>query len=292
MRLNKHAFIMLATLMSWLTAPSHADAALLALEDFLINPPNTTEYTGVTSPSTASPSSAWLAGQNGGTGFQGNWVTGGNQLVVDSDTTMSITGLSSPGGSVFATFGTQLNSSRSFSSAVQTSLDSLNEVWFSSMITKNNASGTNGLYLIADGGGQIRTTQRLGGFLAGVGGINNFVNDGSFVPGTTYLMVGRLEIDRTASAVETLSMWVLTDIADFDIDTPFLTASADIITAANPGVSGIELQKNDAGARYDAIRVGTTANAVLGIPEPPTLVLGLSIFAALGGVALWRRCGK
>lgn len=288
MRPEKYPFIFFATFIAWLSAISHTDAALLALDDFLINPPNTTEYTGVTNPSTGSPSTAWLAGQNGGTGFQGNWVTGGNQLVVDSDTTMSITGLSSPGGSVYSTFSSQLNSSRAFSSSVQSSLDSVNEIWFSSMITNDNAGGTNGLYLVADGGQIISTVQQLSRFGVNLGG--GFTNsaNGTFVPGTTYLMVGRLQIDRITGGNETISMWALTDIADFNISTPLLTLSGqDVITAANPGISGIQLQKNDFGARYDAIRIGTTANAVLGIPEPGTTSLLLVTIPAVA-LLTWR----
>jgi len=280
------AFTMIVAMILVGLATTSARATIIAgnltivNEEFLVPP-----YVGVTAPSTASPASAWLTGQTVfGTGLTGTWGAGtGNQLVVDSDSTLSIPGRSSPVGSVQSTFNStgQLSTTASLNSTVQSQLASVNELWISYLVRGPTATDTQEVKLNT-ASSSISFGPRLAGYISRVGTDVDFTTTG-FSANTTYLMIGQLLIDRAAGQNEVLKVWSTTNATTFNpLSAPLLTSSDNILEGPGSTFVSISIFKDANGFIFDSIQVEAA------IPEPSTFLLALPGLAGLGLFA-WRK---
>ncbi len=238
-------------------------------------------------------------------GFTGEWTGDAAVSVSANGLTAVANGYAVSGGAFTETGAATVT--RNFDAATTAILSTAGEVWFSFLMRTTHQGGTNTIRLVASPNIAASIGQRLTGLqiklqdsAAATGGAALLNGGGTSVTGTgeaftlgdtgtgawpvntTFLLVGRVLINRNASGAETLQFWKLTDAASFNLSTPFLTSARDILTPAIPGFTGLQIQGNQPGDTYDEIRVGTSASDVLpaGTPGLP------AAFSAGGNPAL------
>ncbi|HEX2748222.1 MAG TPA: lamin tail domain-containing protein, partial [Verrucomicrobiales bacterium] len=234
-------------------------------------------------------------------GFTGTWTGDANVSASASGLSAIANGYAAAGGAFSETGASTVT--RSFDPAVVSVLSTAGEVWFSFLMRTSHQGGTNTVRLVASTSIAASIGQRLSGVQiklqdsgGATGGSSQLNGGGTTVAGTgeaftvgdtgtglwpvntTFLMVGRVIINRNASGLETLQFWKLADATAFNPGTPFLTSSRDIITPAFPGFTGIQIQGNQSGDTYDEIRVGTSPSDVI-----PTSTPGLPAAFSPGG---------
>lgn len=273
----RHSAPLLAAfgLLSFLTP---ADSAPLAVEPALTGAPN---Y-----------NAAALTGQSPGvTGFTGAWSGDSNTSVTASGLNAVTNGYSATGGAFSSSGGSTVT--RNFDASTASLLSTAGEVWFSLLMRTNHQGGTNTVRLVAGSSVAASIGQRLTGVQiklqdsgAATGGSQQLNGGGVTVAGTgeaftlsdtgtglwpvntTFLLVGRVVVNRAATGTETLQFWKLSDASTFNPGAPFLTSSRDILTPAIPGFTGMQIQGNSGGDIYDEFRVGTSPSDVLPAGTP------------------------
>lgn len=185
-------------------------------------------------------------------------------------------------------------------SSTMSALNTSNEVWFSIDLRTSNTSGTNRFGLATDAvpspnqfNGTATVGQRLGGVQTRVGSfvsaeqINTtpattsaseaFTTSG-WAANTTYTIVGKLTINRTAGAVDVLQFWYGPQ-GSIDINNPgtaSITMNGIDLIGPTTQITGVVFQGNQSGLTYD--------NMIIAVPEPATAGL-----AGFGLLAFIRR---
>lgn len=298
----------LASAAAMLLAGQHADADLIFEDVF---PSGAGGYTVGSNIQGQNPSAT--------TGFSGSWAGSNTNAYQLSATDLTMPGIANSGGSVVNRYGADASQTRSDSRAIASYTGS-DTLWFSSLVQFNqgvldNGNGSSWVGFLSDAlptvssGGTINATWRtqngptLKGFSWGIingslavryqSGSDTVASSGLLTPDfvveadTSYLFVGRLDVN--ADGDDTLTVWFL-DAAptdDASLGDPLFSVSANLVDS-NTDIGRLVLASgsgtNEAIVTWDAIRMGTEFSDLSVIPEPGamglmglggTLVMGL-----------------
>lgn len=299
-----------------LGASDMAQATLLVEDQFLVGTGDYTSGPPLVAPGVGQTSS-------GSIGFSGAWSGANSGYFSVLSSNLSFTGLPNTGGSLLigATNNGDYSRSDSRSMTVSASQSSL---YFSMLMRTDAATLANGATsMVGFLSGALRETAvssatgatwmtsnggNLAGFAwgisggafsveyqsnAGGAGAVNLVNTG-FTPtaGVTYLLIGRLDIN--AAGNDTLSIWATTSLpaSQAALGAPIWSISTADILADSSNLNTLALWAGVTSSAtpvtnsttVDAIRIGTTFNDVVAVPEPSTTTASL---LGVIGMGLW-----
>lgn len=283
---NKYVIPVVASAALLLASLQNSHATLIVAEDFSYG-----------NGSLANPSN------DGGVGWDGAWGGSTVPLVLsDSNLSYTATGytlVQSGTGQIYSYYSTGDGvASRALSSPI-VGTEEGTEVWFSILLQAGGSSvsdaGRTGMYFNAAG---TSRSMAAAGFLL-VGETFRTLSDGvlagsgpTLALNNTHLIVGRISLLNAGPS--TISIWLdPSDVtSEESLGMASITYSADFGGAiANVGIESYGQGTLAAIGMSDALRIGTTLNSVVAIPEPATVVLMFSAgFIML--VSRFRRISK
>ena len=255
---------------------------------------NVLVYEGFATPGDYTNGTNYAAQAAGGEGWAGPYTdttgTGAGQTV---STSLNYAGLPSEDGSLSKPAGLRMNGARMFTPN-PTMFATGGDVWFSAIFKRTAGSNNFGINVSQQTheyyGVGFRSENFTGNITANIGGTPGTTSTKTaFANGDTVFVIGRVLVDAGSAGVGShiVDLWV----------NPSLTA--DLSSAApRSGDSWIDrtyvgfaiadrvnfYAHQSSAVTYDEIRIGSTFDDVVGVPEPATMTL-----LGLGAAALLRK---
>jgi hypothetical protein len=231
-----------------------------------------------------------LSGLNGGTGFSDAWSTYTGSATIQAG---SLNGaeLETSGGKVFFNPTTaNLNAFRT----LQTPLNQTSGVSYLSFLG-DLQSGQRFLGIsLYNGASELRLIGKGGSASVPNWAITGASIANTTIPATTEALLV-LRIDWNSASTETMRLWVYPSTGTLPTTEPTVgTANATLsveltqITQLRIGAGFTNGTDTEANGWIDEIRVGTTWNDVVPVPEPSSLAILLSL-SAIGGFAVFKK---
>jgi hypothetical protein len=231
---------------------------------------------------------------NGGTGWTDGWGGGTPMAVVTPG--LGYTGLPTTGNAAAdnnngVAMGNLRKWSAPFIDTTNGTATDGSELWFSVLLNVGTSSDLR-FYILSNASSEPVTDNQNVGFRINAGVIEAVINGAitstgvSLSNGVTGLLVGRISFSDTANS-DTLSLWLNPAIQDTLVPTGAIASVTGDIHSDRLKIPTLGFRGGGGfTGTVDEIRIGTTFNDVVAVPEPATLTV---VLAGLGVLGMVRR---